>query len=424
MKYTVQRGTKDILPNEIGVWQIIEKTCRKLFELYNYKEIRTPIFEATELFSRSIGSTTDIVSKEMYTFPDRKGRSLTLRPEETAPVVRASIQNNLLSKNNTTKLYYLGPMFRYERPQAGRQRQFHQAGIEVFGSDDPLVDVEVILLAEQIGNRLGLSDLGIDINSVGDKQCRPEYIKSLKDYFKDKIKEMCGECGKRFEFNPLRILDCKEPNCQKYIEKAPASSQTLCLDCKIHFEKVIEGLKASGIKYKINNRLVRGLDYYTRTTFEVISKQLGAQNAVCGGGRYDTLVEELGGGPIPAMGFAIGLERIVEIVKSQTLPAGRQVPMTKSQQGIKLYIVTLGEEAQKIGFDLLTKARKAGISSDMDYLGKGLSAQLKAADRQKAKYSLIIGEEEIKKNKYILRDMKSASQTEVSPDEVIQTFQK
>jgi len=424
MKYTVQRGTKDILPNEIGVWQIIEKTCRKLFELYNYKEIRTPIFEATELFFRSIGSTTDIVSKEMYTFPDRKGRSLTLRPEETAPVVRASIQNNLLSKNNTTKLYYLGPMFRYERPQAGRQRQFHQAGIEVFGSDDPLVDVEVILLAEQIGNRLGLSDLGIDINSVGDKQCRPEYIKSLKDYFKDKIKEMCGECGKRFEFNPLRILDCKEPNCQKYIEKAPASSQTLCLDCKIHFEKVIEGLKASGIKYKINNRLVRGLDYYTRTTFEVISKQLGAQNAVCGGGRYDTLVEELGGGPIPAMGFAIGLERIVEIVKSQTLPAGRQVPMTKSQQGIKLYIVTLGEEAQKIGFDLLTKARKAGISSDMDYLGKGLSAQLKAADRQKAKYSLIIGEEEIKKNKYILRDMKSASQTEVSPDEVIQTFQK
>jgi len=416
MKYTVQRGTKDILPDEVSVWQVIEKTCRKLFELYNYKEIRTPIFEATDLFSRSIGSTTDIVSKEMYTFPDRKGRSLTLRPEETAPVVRAGIEHNLLSKDNVTKLYYIGPMFRYERPQAGRQRQFHQAGIEVFGSDDPLVDVEVILLAEQIFNRLMLRDLEVDLNSVGCKECRPEFTKRLKDYFKDKIKDLCEECRKRFDFNPLRILDCKEPSCQKYIEKAPASSETLCLDCKIHFEKVIEGIKVSGIKYKINNRLVRGLDYYTRTTFEVVSKQLGAQNAVCGGGRYDTLVEELGGGPIPAMGFAIGLERLVEIIKTQN-------SKLKTQNGILLYIVTLGEEAKKIGFDLLIKARKAGISSDMDYLGKSLSSQLKAADRQKARYALIIGEEEIKKSKYILRDMKLASQTEIPPSEIISKLQ-
>ncbi|MFA4966953.1 MAG: histidine--tRNA ligase [Candidatus Margulisiibacteriota bacterium] len=414
MKYTSQRGTKDILPEEVYIWQAMEKTCRKTFELYNYKEIRTPIFEQTELFSRSIGATTDIVSKEMYTFPDRKGRSLTLRPEETAPVVRASIQNNLLSKENTTKLYYIGPMFRYERPQAGRQRQFHQAGVEVFGSSDPTIDAEVILLAEQIFSRLGLPDLEIDINSVGCSKCRPEYLKKIKAHFADNLKDMCDDCQKRFESNPLRILDCKEPHCQKFIEKAPATRDTLCPDCKSHFEKLIELL--AGVKYRINNRLVRGLDYYTRTTFEIVSKQLGAQNAVCGGGRYDTLVEELGGSSTPAVGFAIGLERLVEIIKSK-------IQNPKSQQGILLYVAVLGEEARKIGFDFILKARKAGISADMDFIGKGLKAQMKAADRQKAKYVLIIGDEEIKKNKFILKNMRTAKQEEASLKEIIQKLQ-
>jgi histidyl-tRNA synthetase len=348
----------------------------------------------------------------MYTFVDRKGRSLTLRPEETAPVVRACLQNNLISDDKTTKLYYLGPMFRYERPQAGRQRQFHQAGIEVFGSDNPLIDVEGVLLAEQVFDRLGLPNLEVDINSVGCGECRPEFISGIKEHFKENIEKMCEDCQKRFEYNPLRILDCKEPNCQKYIEKAPAPHETLCLDCKIHFEKVIEGLKSSGINYKVNNRLVRGLDYYTRTTFEIISKKLGAQNAVCGGGRYDTLVEELGGRPTPAFGFAIGLERVVELIKSL-------VPGPKSQQGVILYIATIGEEARRVGFDLLYKARKAGIAADMDYLGKGLKSQMKAADREGAKFTLIIGEDEIKNNKVVLRDMNTASLAEVGIDEVI-----
>lgn len=409
MKYRAPRGAKDILPGETPVWQAAEKTCRRIFELYNYQEIRTPIFEATELFIRTIGETTDIVSKEMYTFNDRKGRSLTLRPEETAPVVRACLENNLIGKERITKLYYLGPMFRYERPQAGRSRQFHQAGVEVFGSDDPLIDAEVIILAEQIFNHLGLKDLEVDINSVGCKECRPEFTKKLKAYFKENINMMCEDCKKRFEFNPLRILDCKEGPCQKYIESAPAAIDTICKECRKHFEAVIQQLDNLGIKYKINNRLVRGLDYYTRTTFEVVSRQLGASRlagTVCGGGRYDTLVEELGGNPTPAIGFAIGLDRLIEVMRVTH----------RESRSLGLYVATLGKDARKIGFDILAKIRKAGISADMDYVGKGLSAQMKAADRENAKFALIIGEEELKTGRAILRNMKTAGQEEVACD--------
>jgi histidyl-tRNA synthetase len=410
MKYSAPRGTYDILPEETPIWQAVEKTCRRLFAIYNYKEIRTPIFEPTELFFRSIGETTDIVSKEMYTFTDRKGRSLTLRPEETAPVVRACLENNLISKDQITKLYYLGPMFRYERPQAGRQRQFHQAGVEVFGSDDPRLDVEAIVLAEQIFNRLGLLDLEVDLNSVGCGKCRPEFIKKLKAYFKSDIKKMCEECQKRLEANPLRILDCKEGPCQNYIEKAPAAMDTICADCKSHFKAVLAGVESVGLKYKINNRLVRGLDYYTRTTFEVVSRQLGAQNALCGGGRYDTLVEELGGKPTPAMGFAIGLERLIKVLEAQK-------PDTVSRKKmLSVYIATLGEEARRVGFDILDKLRRAGISADMDFIGKSLKAQMKAADREETRQVLIIGEDELKSGKAILRNMKTASQEEIACD--------
>jgi len=397
------------LPEEIGLWQGIEKACREIFSLYNYREIRTPIFEATELFSRSIGETTDIVSKEMYTFPDRKGRSLTLRPEETAPVVRAALENNLITKDQVVKLYYLGPMFRYERPQAGRFRQFYQAGVEVFGSADPLVDAEIVIMAWQIFDKLGLKDLEVDINSVGDQKCRPQYVEKLKTYFKEHEKSLCEDCRKRLELNPLRILDCKEAGCQKYIDKAPASADNLCPECKEHFAEVVRWLGLSGIKYKVNHRLVRGLDYYTRTTFEVVSKQLGAQNAVCGGGRYDSLVEELGGKPTPAVGFAIGLDRLVEVMKSKILNP-------KFKQGSLLYIVTLGEEAKKQGFGILNELRNLDISADMDYLGKSLKSQLKAADQANADFTLIIGEEELKSGKAKLKNMQTAEQEEVPCD--------
>jgi histidyl-tRNA synthetase len=411
MKYFIPRGTKDILPDETPLWQNLEETCRKVFELYNYKEIRTPVFEKTELFTRSIGNTTDIVKKEMYEFKDRKGRSLTLRPEETASVVRACLENSLIRPELLTKLYYIGPMFRYERPQAGRQRQFHQAGIEVFGSSDPMVDAEVIIMNMQLFKALGLKDLEVDINSVGCKECQPAFRKALKDYFKDNVKKMCKDCRERFKKNPLRILDCKEKGCQSYIEKAPASVDYLCDDCKSHFDGVIGNLKDANLNYKINKRLVRGLDYYTKTTFEIVSNLLGAQNAVSGGGRYDTLVEEFGGKPTPATGFAIGIERVMEIIKNQ---AQGQRP-----EAVGLFIATLGDEAKKIGFDLLTKARKMGIAADMDYLGKSLKAQMKTADRMGAKYVYIIGEDEIKNKSGILKDMKTAEQKQVEFDRLV-----
>ena len=405
MKYSLPRGTKDILPDEIGIWQFIEKTCREIFELYNYAEIRTPIFESTDLFARSIGSTTDIVSKEMYTFQDKKGRSLTLRPEATASVVRACIQNNLIGPDKVTKLYYFGPMFRYERPQAGRYRQFHQAGVEVFGTNDPLADAEVIEMAVKLFESLGLKNLEVDINSVGCKECQPAYRDKLKAYFKDVKKNLCKDCQARLEYNPLRILDCKNNACQKYISKAPASLDSLCRNCKLNFEQVTGYLKGFGIKFVINNRLVRGLDYYTQTTFEVISKKLGAQNAVCGGGRYDNLVEDLGGKITPASGFAIGIERVIEVMKSSNL----QSPVPSLQ----LFITVIGEEAKKKGYELLGKVRSKGIKADMDYMGKALKSQLKTADRLKAKYTYIIGEEELKKGEGLLKNMEDGSQKEV-----------
>ncbi len=419
MKYKIPRGTKDILPDEIGVWQCVEDTCRKIFMRYNYSEIRTPILESTELFARSIGGTTDIVTKEMYTFLDKAQRSLTLRPEETAGVVRACLENNLIGPEKLVKLYYIGPMFRYERPQAGRFRQFHQAGVEVFGSADPLIDVEVIELGVRLFEELGLLDLEVDINSVGCKECKPAFRDKLKAYFKDVVKRMCKDCQERFKYNPLRILDCKERVCQKYIEKAPASLDSLCLECKTNFEKLIEYLKAYDIRYRINDRLVRGLDYYTRTTFEIISKVLGAQNAVCGGGRYDTLVQELGGKGTPATGFAIGIERTVEILKSQPQLLANLV---KREKGIMLYIAVVGDEAKKKGFSILTQVRKSGFTGDMDYLGRSLKGQMKAADKEGAKYTLIIGDEELKKNSGILRKMDDGSQKEISLDRVVENF--
>ncbi len=400
------------MPEEAPLWQSLEEACRKIFGLYNYKEVRTPIFEMTELFTRSIGSTTDIVTKEMYEFKDRKGRSLTLRPEETAPVVRACLENNLISPDQITKLYYIGPMFRYERPQAGRQRQFHQAGVEVFGSSDPLVDVEIVMMNVQLFNEIKLKDLEVNINSVGCKKCQPEFRKQLKTYFKNNMKYMCKDCKGRFEYNPLRILDCKEEKCQKYIDEAPASVDFLCNDCKDHFEEVIKMLDYQKVNFRVNKRLVRGLDYYTKTTFEVVSGKLGSQNAVSGGGRYDTLVQELGGKSIPAVGFAIGMERVIEVLEQTNVPR-----LSSLVPG--LFIVTLGNEARKLGFDLLARAREKGISADMDYLGKTLKAQMKMADRLGAKYVYILGEDELSRGSAALKDMGTGEQKEVVFDNLL-----
>ncbi len=410
MKYSIPRGTKDILPADSTLWQRLESVCHLVFQANNCSEIRTPVFEKTELFTRSIGNTTDIVKKEMYEFKDRKGRSLCLRPEETAPVVRAGLENGLIRPDQVTKLYYIGPMFRYERPQAGRQRQFHQAGVEIFGSADPLLDVEVILMNVQLFEALGLMDLEVNVNSVGCPKCRPEFRKQLKSYFKDNIKKMCADCQERFEFNPLRILDCKEAKCQKLIDAAPASADTLCPDCKAHFEEVIKMLDYQETKVVVNNRLVRGLDYYNKTTFEITAKSLGAQNAVSGGGRYDNLVAELGGKATPAVGFAIGIERVIELLKKY----GFKDP--KSAQGLKVFVAAMGDEARKLAFDLVTGYRAKFINADMDYLAKSLKAQLKLADKLGAEKVIILGEDELKKGYGIIKDMKTSKQTEVKLD--------
>jgi len=412
MKYESPRGTRDILPAEVQKWQFIESKARSVFESYNYAEIRTPIFEQTELFARSIGDDTDIVGKEMYTFLDKGDRSITLRPEETAPVVRASIENSLLGQNEFVKLYYVGPMFRYERPQAGRSRQFHQAGIEVFGSGDPLIDVEVIELGIRYFMEIGISDLEVDINSVGCTICRPNYKEQLKKYFEGKLEHLCENCRNRFKTNPLRILDCKEAGCQKIIEETPASIDYICGDCKDHFDRVIGYLKQYRINYKLNKRLVRGLDYYTKTTFEIVSRKLGAQNAVCGGGRYDNLVEELGGRPTPAVGFAIGLDRLMLVLEDQKI----KIP---NDNRLKVYIATLGDAAREKGFEVLRNLRNMGIKSDMDYQGKSLNSQLKAADKLKAQFAIIIGDDELKNNLAVVRSMDRKTQEKVRFEEVI-----
>ncbi|MBI5399248.1 histidine--tRNA ligase [Candidatus Saganbacteria bacterium] len=421
-KYAVPRGTKDILPDETALWQRLESACRRVFGLYNYGEIRTPIFEATDLFARSIGVSSDIVSKEMYEFKDRKGRSLTLRPEATAPVVRAALENNLIGPDKLTKLYYIGPMFRYERPQAGRQRQFHQAGVEVFGSADPLVDAEIILLNLQLFQELGLNDLSVNLNSVGCSVCRPDYRQKLKEYFHDKVKKMCADCLNRYETNTLRILDCKEAGCQAALEGAPAAVASLCPECLAHFQAAIKTLDYQQVNFVVNKRLVRGLDYYTRTTFEIIAPSLGAQNAISGGGRYDGLVETLGGKPTPAAGFAVGMERVITLMTNDAVPAGqtarmgRQECLMTNEGDIILYLVTLGEEAKKLGFDQLVKLRKKGISAEIDYLGRSLKAQLKTADRLGVKYVYIIGEAELKQGQGILKKMATAEQKEIKFD--------
>lgn len=403
MEYTRPRGTNDILPEDAGKWHELELILRLVAKLYGYQEIRTPIFEHTELFLRSVGETTDIVEKEMYTFTDRGERSLTLRPEGTAPTVRAFVENKLYSGPQPTKLFYIGPMFRYDRPQAGRYRQFHQFGVEVFGSKDPCIDAEVITMAMDIYHRLGLNDLSVELNSVGCPECRPVHREALQKYLSKKKDDLCATCQSRYEKNPLRILDCKNKACQDIVADAPTIDQMLCSDCRMHFTRVQDYLRALGVRYNLNSRLVRGLDYYTQTAFEIVAKGIGAQSSIGGGGRYDKLIEQIGGPSLPGIGFALGLERILLTLKEQGI-------QLESRAKVQVFVAALGEEAQLTGAVLAQELRRLGLTVEQDYLNRSLKAQLKAADRFKAVYTVIIGEEEVKNNQAVIRDMRNASQ--------------
>lgn len=407
------RGTRDVLPKDINKWVFLEERFKKICGDFGYEEIRTPIFEHTELFQRGVGETTDIVEKEMYTFTDKGGRSLTLKPEGTAAVVRAYLEHKLYTLPQPIKLFYEIPGFRYERPQAGRLREFHQFGIEVLGAADPQIDVEVIALAMMFFDRLGLKDIELHINSIGCPKCRQAYKETLLDIMNERANLLCDTCKNRLKRNPLRIFDCKNPECKKNIKNIPTMLESLCKDCKNHFEKLKSGLSLIGLNYIINPNIVRGLDYYTRTVFEIVSKELGAQDTICGGGRYDGLVEECGGGPTPGIGFAMGIERLIMTLDAQ----GFDFPTARP---IDVFIITLDDEKADLeGLKLLYKLRNEEISADKDYLGRSLRSQMKYADKYNARYTIIIGEEEIEKGKYTIKEMNTGDQKEMSFEELI-----
>ncbi len=398
------KGIKDILPDQMPRWNIIESTAHKLAQCYGFSEIRIPIFEQTQLYARSIGESTDVVEKEMYTFPDRDGTSLTLRPEGTAGVVRAFLEHNLTSNFSMRKLYYVGPMFRHERPQAGRYRQFHQFGVEVFGTDDPYMDVEVICLLWQYFNDLQLPDLTLYVNSIGSSEDRQRYITQLQGYVQEQLLDFCENCQRRIQTNPLRILDCKVPKCQSLTDHAPKLLDHLSSTSSSHFQYVQEGLSLLNIPYIINHKLVRGLDYYSQTTFEITSTNLGAQNTIGAGGRYDGLVRNLGGPITPAVGFAVGLER-VNLLLPDTL---------RSHTTTRIFIAAFGEYGRPAGVKLLYTLRQAGMTAETDYRAKTLKSQLKSADRLGANISIILGDDEEKKDQVIIRNMQTKKQIELS----------
>lgn len=404
------RGTKDILPEQAGNWIRLENKIRELCALYGYEEIRTPTFEHTELFQRGIGEGTDVVEKEMYTFTDRGDRSITLRPENTASVVRAYLQNKLFAKG-LVKLFYIGSMFRYDRPQAGRLREFHQFGVEALGEKNPAIDAEIILLAWEFLRSLGLNDLKLKINTVGCPACRPVYRQKLTEYFTEYADELCVDCRRRLEKNPLRILDCKIDGLKDFMDDAPNIETCLCDDCREHFNAVKKFLTAAGVDFTIDPRLVRGLDYYTKTAFEIQYAPLGAQSAVAGGGRYDGLIREIGGDDTPAVGFAAGLERILLALELQGLTP-------KLDKKITAFVVSGGVEAEVYAFKLMTDLRRKNISAAMDFGKKSMKAQMKQAAKSGAKFALIIGDDEIASSTVTVKNLKTSTQEKISLAEV------
>lgn len=403
VKTTAPKGTADILPAESYKWQYAERVIRKICQSYGFDEIRTPVFEHTEVFERGVGDTTDIVTKEMYTFNDKGGRSITLRPEGTAGIVRAFIENGLFNDALPAKLFYIINCFRYEKPQKGRLRQFSQFGIELFGASDPLADAVVISLPVAIFKELGIKDIKLNINSIGCTTCRTEYRKALIEYFEAQKDGLCQTCNERLYKNPMRILDCKSEQCQNISSNAPLITDYLCDDCRQHFLKVQQYLDMMGIKYIVNSRIVRGLDYYNRTVFEFISDNIGAQGAVCAGGRYDGLTEQLGGPQCPGIGFAMGLERIMLLLDDSAVQ--------KPQPDI--YIAALGERAKSYCAKLMLRLISDGVMAECDIMGRGLKAQMKYADKRGAKTCLVIGDDELDKGYAVLRSMNSSNSLEV-----------
>lgn len=406
------RGTKDILPQESYKWQYIENHIRKICKEFGFGEIRTPSFEHTELVQRGIGETTDIVQKEMYTFDDRGGRSITLKPEGTAPAVRAYVEHNLSQEAQPAKMYYITPVFRYERPQAGRLREHHQFGIEIFGAKQPAADAEVISLAMTFLKRLGIENLKVNINSIGCPECRKSYNEALRSYFRENLEGLCTTCQDRFERNPLRILDCKNPECGKISKDAPLVIEHLCEECKTHFEGLQEELKSLEIPFVVDPHIVRGLDYYTRTVFEIISESIGAQSTVCGGGRYNNLIKECGGQDTPAVGFGLGIERLIITLEAN----GDNFP---KPEGPALFIAALGENAKLKSSKLILDLRNAGVACERDLMSRSLKGQMKYANKINAKFTLVLGDDELIRNTAKLKNMESGEEIEIQITNII-----
>ena len=397
---SIPKGTKDMLPQEAYKWHYVENIARETAAQFGFKEIRTPMFEHTELFLRGVGETTDIVTKEMYTFDDKGGRSMTLRPEGTAGVARCFIENGLQQGVMPMKAYYIASVFRYEKPQNGRLREHHQFGVECYGSDSPSADAEVIALAATLLKKVGLTQIELNINSIGCAKCRAEYNKALKEYIGANLHLMCGQCQARFEKNPLRILDCKEEKCKEITKNAPKILDYLCDECKAHFEKVQQILTSMGIAFKVNSGIVRGLDYYTRTVFEFVSTDIGAQGTVCGGGRYNRLVEEVGGKPTPAVGFGMGLERLLLVLENTD-------NLKAEPECIDVYVASLGEAAQDAARKIVMDLREKGVKAENDIMDRGIKAQMKYADRVGAKYVVVIGDEELQNGVVNIKNMQN-----------------
>lgn len=400
------KGTKDILPSEVYKWQYVEGIIREICALHGYKEMRTPTFEHTELFERGIGDTTDVVQKEMYTMEDKGGRSITLKPEATAPFVRAFIEHSMFNDIQPVKLYYCTPCFRYEKPQSGRLREFHQFDIEVFGSSDPSVDAEVINVAMMLYGRLGIKNLEIRINSVGCPKCRAEYNKKLKEYLSGKLDKLCETCQDRYNKNPMRVIDCKEESCKAQLTDVPYMLDNICDECRDHFEGLKKSLEILGLDYVVDPRIVRGLDYYTKTAFEIVTNDIGAQGTVCGGGRYDGLVEECGGPSTPGIGFGLGLERLLLLIGNQDIDVPVPVYMD-------VYIASMGNAGAEEAVNQINKLRKVGIKAEKDYMGRSLKAQMKYANKIGAGYVVVLGEDEIKSSRIKVKDMSNGSEEEI-----------
>lgn len=405
------KGTADVLPNESYRWQYIEKVMLSTARLFGYREIRVPVFEHTEVFSRNVGDTTDVVQKEMYTFDDKGGRSITLRPELTAGVARSSIEHGLIYDALPEKVCYIGGCYRYEKPQAGRLREFHQFGMECIGASSPAADYEIIAAANQVLKTIGIEKISLEINSIGCPECRKEYQKALKSYFTANIDDLCDTCKDRLNRNPMRILDCKSPVCSKLAKNAPKVIDFLCDDCKEHFEGVKSHLDSAGIKYTVNPQIVRGLDYYTRTVFEFVSGDIGAQSTVCGGGRYDGLIGQMGGKDTPALGFGMGIERLLLLLENQKT----EIP---PEPKCDLYIATMGNAAELKATEISSSLRFDGFEVQTDICSRGLKAQMKFADKIGAKFSMVLGDNELQNNKAVIKNMATGDTSEAALDNI------